>query len=170
MIIREYSISYCQKYQHSYEINTSFKLIIFCLFLYIIINYCFLIGFFKFQYNKLLELFLNSEIKKASLDFLNKTNIDFRDEFFQIREVQEQIYNKNLTFIKTISGRGGNIGNALIILNNFINICEKIRCKYIISPRGLESIIKNPIIYKEFNIIIFPNEFQNKTKINDDSF
>ena len=111
-----------------------------------------MIGFFKFQYNKLIESFLNSEIKKTVWNFLNKTNIDFRDEFFQIREVQEQIYNKNITFIKTLSGGGGNIGNALIVLNNFINICEKIRCKYIISPRGLESISKNNFL--------FPNELE----------
>ena len=78
-----------------------------------------------------------------------KSNIDLNDEFFKIKTVQEQINNKNLTYIRTISGGHGHVGNALKMLNNLINIYEKIRCQNIISPRGLQSIIKKPIFYKE---------------------
>ena len=46
-----------------------------------------------------------------------------------------------------------------------IDICEKIRCQNIITPGGLQNIIKNPIYYKEYNITIFPNSYINKTKI-----
>ena len=51
------------------------------------------------------------------------------------------------------------------MLNKLINICEIIRCKNIISPGGLETIIKKPIVYKEFNITIFPCSYKNKIKI-----
>ena len=78
-----------------------------------------------------------------------KSNIDLNDEFFKIKTVQEQINNKNLTYIRTISGGHGHVGNALKMLNNLINIYEKIRCQNIISPRGLQSIIKKVIFYKE---------------------
>ena len=96
----------------------------------------------------------------------NNTNIDLNDEFFQIKEVQNQIYYKNLTYIETLAGDRAKVGNALIMLNNLINICEKIRCKNIISPGGgLDSIIKNPIFINESNITIFPNSYKNKMKI-----
>ena len=94
-----------------------------------------------------------------------KSNIDLNDEFFQIKEVQEQIKSKNLTYINTIFGDRNKIGNALMTLNNLINICENIKCKNIIIPSALTPIIKNPIIYKEYNINIFPYSYKNKIKI-----
>ena len=93
------------------------------------------------------------------------TNIDFNDDFYNRKEVKEMISKKNLTNIETITGGHGHIGNALIMLNNLINICEQIRCKNIIIPGGLESIIKNPIMYKEYNITIYPISYKNKIKI-----
>ena len=95
------------------------------------------------------------------------TNINLNDEFFKISEVIEQIVDKNLTYIETICGRKRlNTGNALIILNNLINICEKIRCHNIICPPGgLEYIIKNPIFYKQYNITIFPSSYEYKINI-----
>ena len=95
-----------------------------------------------------------------------KTNIDLNDEFFRIKEVKQQIFKKNLTYIETLAGPSSNIGNALIVLNNLINICINIKCKNIITPNGtLENIIKNPIYNKEYNILILPNSYENKTKI-----
>jgi hypothetical protein len=66
-----------------------------------------------------------------------KTNIKYDDEIFQLAEVKEQIKKKNISYIETISGGFGNIGNALIMLNNLINICENIKCKNIITPGGV---------------------------------
>ena len=52
--------------------------------------------------------------------------------------------NYNLTYIETITGYGGNIGNALIVLNNLINICINIKCRNIMAPSGkLSKLIKN---------------------------
>ena len=68
----------------------------------------------------------------------------------------------NLNNIETISGRQWNVGNALIILNNLINICEKIKCINIISPMGLDNIIKKPILYKDFNLNILPHYYAHK--------
>ena len=94
-----------------------------------------------------------------------KTNLDLYYEFFQIKSVKDQIQKKNLTYIETLSGGFGNVGNALIMLNKWINICEKIRCKNIIVPGGgLENIIKKPIFYKEYNITILPNKYKTKIK------
>lgn len=50
-----------------------------------------------------------------------KPNIDLNNEFFQIKEVQEQIKSKNLTYTNTIFGDRYKVGNALTILNNLIN-------------------------------------------------
>lgn len=109
----------------------------------------------------------NSVVKEMESKGKKKTNIDTKYEFFQIKEVNEQIYKKNLTYIETLSGGQGNVGNALIILNKFINICEQIRCKNIIAPMGLvmNHIIKKPIFYKEYNITIFPNAYKTKIKV-----
>ena len=96
---------------------------------------------------------------------IEKSNIDLNDEFFMIKTVKEQINTKNLTFINTISGGYGHVGNALIMLNNLINICEKIMCHNIISPGGLQSIIKKPIFYPEYNITIFPNRYRENISI-----
>ena len=51
-----------------------------------------------------------------------KTNIEYDDDFYQLAEVKEQIKRKNISYIETIApGYGyGNIGNALILLNNLI--------------------------------------------------
>ena len=90
-----------------------------------------------------------------------ETNIEYNDDFFQLAEVKEQTKRKNIAYIETISGGYGNIGNALIMLNNLINICENIKCKNIIAPGGsLNKIIKKPIFYKEKNIIIWPNLYK----------
>jgi hypothetical protein len=40
-----------------------------------------------------------------------KTNIEYDDNFFQLREVKQQIKKKNLTYIETIGSENGNIGN-----------------------------------------------------------
>lgn len=112
------------------------------------------------------NIFFSKKIKRDSLILYNKTNIDLNDEFFQIKEVQNQIYYKNLSYIETIAGERAKVGNALIMVNNLINICEKIRCKNIISPGGgLDSLIKNPIFINESNITIYPNSYKNKIKI-----
>lgn len=50
------------------------------------------------------------------------------------------------------------------MLNNIINICEKISCRNIVLG-GLGNIIKNPIFYKKNNITIFPYSYKNKITI-----
>ena len=50
----------------------------------------------------------------------------------------------------------------ILILNNLINICENIKCKYIVTPPGLDELIKNIIFYKEYNITILPCSFKTK--------
>ena len=124
------------------------------------INDYYLINFFKSYTKEIIKV----SWKNDSLLF--NSNIYSNDEFFDINEVQKQIYFKAINKIETLSGAGGNIGNALIILNNLINICINIKCKYIITPIGsLKYIIKKPIFNKEFNITILPNSYENKTKI-----
>lgn len=100
------------------------------------------------------DIILVTIIKKISINLKNKndehTNINLEDEFFQIKEVRQQIEAKNLININTITcGGNANIGNSLIMLNNLINICENIHCKNIVSPQGLKKIIKNPIVSKK---------------------
>lgn len=141
------------------------KFIILILFLNIAFIYFNLIIIFSIIYTKFINFLYNKEIKTNILKFLQKTNIDTNDEFFQIREVQEQIYNKNLIYVSTISGGKGFIGNALMMLNKLINICENIKCKNIITPEGLDSLIKNPVFYKDYNITILPNSYKNKIKV-----
>ena len=51
------------------------------------------------------------------------------------------------------------------MLNNLINICININCKNIITPGGLQNIIKRPIFYKDNDITIFPNKFKLKPQI-----
>ena len=127
----------------------------------IIINDYILISLLKGKVEK-----INSHDKKRNESIpLIKSNINLSDEFFQIPEVQEQIYNNKLTFIKTLSGGKGMLGNALIILNNLINICIKIKCQNVIIPEGLKTIIKKPIFYKDYYITILPESYKNKTKI-----
>ena len=146
-----------------------YSIIVKFLLLIILINsglfYLILLLFFTSQYNKFLKFISNKEIKTNFLELLQKSNIDTNDEFFKIREVQNQIYENNLIYINTVAGGGGFVGNALIMLNKLINICENIKCKNIIVPRGLESLIKKPIFYDKYNISIFPSSYINKTKV-----
>ena len=72
---------------------------------------------------------------------------------------------KKLKKVQTITGGYGHIGNALIMLNNLLNICINIKCKNVITPGGLHTIIRRPIIYKEYNITLYPNTFRHKPKI-----
>ena len=65
----------------------------------------------------------NNIEKKVENNSIIKPNIDLNDEFFQIKEVQEQIKSKNLTYINTIFGDKNKVGNALTTLNNLINVC-----------------------------------------------
>ena len=115
----------------------------------------------KNKFIKIYNLGNYSVIKGINLN----SNIDPEYEFFKLKEVKEQIYKKNLTYVKSLSTGVANVGNALIILNNMINICEKIRCKKIIVPGGpLSHIIKKQIFYKDYNITIFPNKYKTKIK------
>ena len=50
-------------------------------------------------------------------------------------------------------------------MNYLINICERIKCKNIIIPYGLRTIIKKPIYYQKFNITIFPYSYRKTIKI-----
>lgn len=77
-----------------------------------------------------------------------------KDEFLKLNNVT--------TNIECLHSGGGNMGNALLILNNLINICENIKCKYILAPGGLDGIIKNIIVYKEYNITILPYSYERK--------
>ena len=65
----------------------------------------------------------NNIEKKVENNSIIKPNIDLNDEFFQIKEVQEQIKSKNLTYINTIFGDKNKVGNTLTTLNNLINVC-----------------------------------------------
>ena len=154
-----------KKSNYLYKKYIFFKFIIFFFLVIINNNQTLLFKLFKYKYNKLKPFPLNKTVKSHLLDFLIKKNYDLNDEFIQIEEVIEQIYKKNLTSIETISGGAGNIGNALIMINNLINICEKIKCKNIIAPYGLQNVIKNPIIDKDYNITIFPSSYDNQIKI-----
>lgn len=154
-----------KKTQNIFSKPIFFKYLILILLLSIIINFQILTTFFKSQQNRLSDILLNQTIRKDSLDYLSKTNIDYNEEFFQIREVSQQIYNKSLKYISTIAGGRAAIGNSLIMLNKLINICERIRCSNIIAPESLQKIIKNPIHYKAYNITILPNSYKDKIKI-----
>lgn len=135
------------------------------LLIYIFHDYVLLILFKKYlnQKNKIYPK--ESEFKIDS-NLCKFTNIDMTDDFFQIKEVIEQIIRNNLTYIETITGGFGKIGNALMIVNHLLNICKNIKCKNIIVPKGdLDKIIKKPIYYKDYNINIFPYNYINKTKI-----
>lgn len=110
------------------------------------------------------ELILIFQLRLEHQNPINNSNINLKDKFFLLPEVKKQIKKNNLTNIETIYGVSGNVGNALISLNNLINICEKILCKNIVL-KGLNNIIKNPIFYKNYNITIFPNLYENITKI-----
>lgn len=130
----------------------------------LIINDFFLLKYLENHQNASKDIYLENISMKDPNNSMHKTQINFNDEFLQIKEIRQQIIKKNLTYIETISGGIGNIGNALIMLNNLINICENIHCKNIIAPFGLSSLIKNPIFYRAYNINILPNSYSSKIK------
>ena len=145
----------------TYSKNMHILLFIFLIFIIIISNDIILIVLSK----KNSDIIFNKENEQANNIPLIKSNINLSDEFFQIPEVLEQIYNNKLTYVKTLSGGHKKVGNALICLNNLLSICVNIRCQNIIVPKGLRRIIKNPIFFKEKNIMILPESYKNKTKI-----
>ena len=130
------------------------------LILLIFIIICYIV--FKLYTNKQILHFEKNKkyLQISDGSFIKKSNIDYTDEFFKLKEVQFQIKKKNLTYVDTISGGSGNVGNALMMLNNLLNICINIKCINVISPGGLQNIIKRPVYFKEFNITIFPNPFK----------
>ena len=120
--------------------------------------------------NQFLYLAILSKYNIKKNSFVNfcqvKTNIDYNDDFFKLSFVKRNIKRKKIRYIETIAGGKGNLGNALIMLNNLINICENIKCKNIIVlSKSLNNIIKKPIFYKEKNIIIWPNLYMNKINV-----
>jgi len=154
------SNSFKIKYNFSFKYKSIIFLILFILIIngFTLLNFIFHINSFNFVTIK--NYFHNNDNTK-----INKSNIDYTDEFFMLKEVKLQINSKNITNVDTITGGYGHIGNALIMLNNLINICVYIKCKNIISPGGLQNIIKKPIFFKENNITIFPNSFTPKPQI-----
>ena len=160
------------------SLNMKIYLLFFLILINFIVNNYILISIFKSLQNLNINIISKKDKKVANFENQNsvviknesfgqlKSNIDPKYEFFQIKTVNEQIKKKNLTYIETLSGGFGNVGNALIMLNNWINICEKIRCKNIIAPGGgLKGVIKKPIFYKEYNITILPNTYKDKIKV-----
>ena len=130
-----------------------------------ILIYFIIFPLFKNYYIKIQNLHpINTRNKELTKE-INITNIDYDDEFFQLEEVKNQIIIHNITNVRTIYGGRGKVGNALIMLNNLINICENIKCKNIIVPKGLQLIIKKPINYTRFNITIFPYEYKKMIQI-----
>ncbi len=142
---------------HSFQIICHQKLNKFFL-LYILFSYCIK----ENKYNN--ELIKNNFKKFDRYSGILISNINYQDDFFKLPIVKKQIYDNNLTYIETLYGVSGNVGNALISLNNIINICEKISCRNIVLG-GLGNIIKNPIFYKKYNITIFPYSYKNKITI-----
>ena len=142
-----------------------FKLLIAISLFNLIFYYLVIMTFFENKTNKIINFLSQNNIKPNILALLKLSNIDTNDDFFQIKQVQQQIYNNNLTYINSISGGNGFIGNALIMLNKLINICENIRCQNIIAPASLNCIIKKPIFYKDYNITIYPESHKNQIKI-----
>jgi len=139
--------------------------LIFLILIILLVNDYILASFFQKFTKELLKVNLSNKPSQNDNLIVN-SNINFNDEFFQINEVQKQIYLNNITNIETLSGSNGNVGNALIVLNNLLNICVNIKCKYIITPKGtLQHIIKKPIFNKKFNITILPNYYEKKIKI-----
>ena len=108
--------------------NSRIILLAFIIFLLILcINDYYLTNFFKSYTNEIIKVNYEDKILKYD-SLLFNSNIYLNDEFFELTEVQKQIYFKKIKNIETLSGGGGNIGNALIILNNLINICINIKC------------------------------------------
>lgn len=103
--------------------------------------------------------------------FHNEKNKNvLNDEFLYLDSIKSQIEKKNLTSFETIYGGNGNMGNALFIMNNLINICENIKCKNIIIPETLGDIIKNKIKinfskHKKNEITILPPSYKKEMNI-----
>ena len=145
------------KNNYSFQILCSQKQKKFFLF-FILFSYCIK----ESKYNN--ELIKNNFKKFDRYSDILISNINYQDDFFKLPIVKKQIYDNNLTYIETLYGVSGNVGNALVSLNNIINICEKISCRNIVLG-GLGNIIKNPIFYKKYNMTIFPYSYKNKIKI-----
>ena len=169
-------IIYSNIFVRKRKITDKFKLffiIIFILILwitneYIIISYITNYNFIKLN-NKNIEININNSLEINNHTHYLNSNLYFRDEFINIKGIKEQIIRNNITSIETISAWCKlRIGNALIVLNNLINICINIKCKNIIIPEGsLRNIIKKPIFFKDFNITIspYPNNIKKDTNI-----
>ena len=127
-----------------------------------------IITIFTFILNKFHELRVRIFLKEYINSIIIHTNIDLNEKFFVVPYVAEQIMKKNLSYIETIYGGKGNVGNALIMLNNLINICENIRCNNIIAPDGLENIIQNKIYDNDYNLTILPNRYKDIIKVDID--
>ena len=103
--------------------------------------------------------------------FHNEKNKNvLNDEFLYLDSIKSQIEKKNLTSFETIYGGNGNMGNALFIMNNLINICENIICKNVIIPETLGDIIKNKIKinfskHKKNEITILPPSYKKEMNI-----
>ena len=103
--------------------------------------------------------------------FHNEKNKNvLNDEFLYLDSIKSQIEKKNLTSFETIYGGNGNMGNALFIMNNLINICENIKCKNVIIPETLGDIIKNKIKinfskHKKNEITILPPSYKKEMNI-----
>jgi len=137
----------------------------FLIFLLFIVNDFIIYKIFLLAFNNSNPQFkTNNSNDINNITIFNKSNID-DDEFFKRKEVILKIKQKKLTNVETIAGGHGHLGNALLMLNNLINICINIKCKNIISPGGLNVIIKKPIFLYNYNITIFPNKFKNLPNI-----
>ena len=66
----------------------------------------------------------------------NKILIQSRDELLKLKKITK--------YVKTIHSDSFNLnlGNGLFVINNLINICANIKCKYILIPNGLGTIFK----------------------------
>ena len=119
---------------NSLKKNKLFKFLIIVLIIINLINNLKL-SFSRDKYKELQNFIFKKGTQAKFLELLNKSNIDTDKEFFQITQVRQQIYRKNINYVDTISGGKGNVGNALIMLNKLINICEIIGCRNIITPK-----------------------------------
>lgn len=152
------NIQSLNKHIQSYKIILKLFILLFIILNHEVLNIIRII--INFILKNLYKIKVNILLKEYVNQIIIHTNIDINEKFFMVPLVANQIMKKNLSYIETIYGGKGNVGNALIMLNNLINICENIRCNNIISPEGLESIIKNKIFYKDYNITIFPNRYK----------
>ena len=168
-IIREDKINSYIFNNNQIRINKFFIFLLISIILLIFFSYDHIIkSCFENNIRKVDEpsIIINNDLK------LFKTNIDLDNELSKMKNIKKQIkifQKRNISYIETLVANypNLNIGNSLIILNNLINICINIRCKYIIIPKGkLKFLIKKPIINKKYNITILPdfNEYKNNIK------